>query len=235
MHALVPPSVTLVETECDVPTMLYPAEQSYIAAAVEKRRAEFTTVRYCAGRALRELGLERPVMVPGRHGEPAWPDGVVGSMTHCQGYRAAAVALVRDAAAVGIDAEPNAPLPRDVLAMVASSHEAEHVRAMCEKCPDVAFDRLLFSIKESIYKAWFPAKRTWLGFHDAEVEIDAEGVFRVRLLIPEAHRGRIQGAWRVRDGILRSALVLRARSSWSRKAAGRAAEPEGWGGWEGVE
>ena len=142
------------------------------------------------------------------------------------------MALVRDAAAVGIDAEPNAPLPRDVLAMVASSHEAEHVRAMCEKCPDVAFDRLLFSIKESIYKAWFPAKRTWLGFHDAEVEIDAEGVFRVRLLIPEAHRGRIQGAWRVRDGILRSALVLRARSSWSRKAAGRAAEPEGW---EGVE
>ena len=72
MHALVPPSVTLVETECDIPTMLYPAEQSYIAAAVEKRRAEFTTVRYCAGRALRELGLERPVMVPGRHGETAW-------------------------------------------------------------------------------------------------------------------------------------------------------------------
>jgi len=101
MHALVPPSVTLVETGRDIPTMLYPAEQSYIATAVERRRAEFTTVRYCAGRALRELGLERPVMVPGRHGEPAWPDGVVGSMTHCQGYRAAAVALVRDAAAGG--------------------------------------------------------------------------------------------------------------------------------------
>ena len=59
MHALVPPSVTLVETECDVPTMLYPAEQSYIAAAVEKRRAEFTTVRYCAGRAEAGAGGSR--------------------------------------------------------------------------------------------------------------------------------------------------------------------------------
>ncbi|HEY3692789.1 MAG TPA: hypothetical protein VGL46_21300 [Pseudonocardiaceae bacterium] len=51
-------------------------------------------------------------MVPGERRKPVWPPGVVGSLTHCTGYRAAAVAHRRGVLTVGIDAEPHEPLPQ---------------------------------------------------------------------------------------------------------------------------
>lgn len=152
LTAIVPPSV-VVETGSDIQAPLHPAERDYIARAVGKRRAEFTTVRYCAERALGALGRARPVQVPGPHGEPAWPRGVVGSMTHCAGYRAAAVALDASVDAIGIDAEPNAPLPDGVLETVASPEEARRCARLSARFPGVCFDCLLFSIKESMYRA----------------------------------------------------------------------------------
>ncbi|MFF4689931.1 hypothetical protein [Streptomyces sp. NPDC001307] len=43
---------------------------------------------------------------------PRWPEGIVGSMTHCAGYHAAAVARGRSVAALGVDGEPHGPSPR---------------------------------------------------------------------------------------------------------------------------
>ena len=105
LSLMLPESVVGCEIRGDVAEPLFPQERSYLERAVEGRRAEFATVRFCARRALGGLGLDRPVMVPGPHREPSWPDGVVGAMTHCEGYRAAAVAWARDADAIGIDAE----------------------------------------------------------------------------------------------------------------------------------
>jgi hypothetical protein len=207
---MLPESVVGCEIRGDVAEPLFPQERSYLERAVEGRRAEFATVRFCARRALGGLGLDRPVMVPGPHREPSWPDGVVGAMTHCEGYRAAAVAWARDADAIGIDAEPNGPLPSGVLGMVASCEEQEHVRGLRQKRPGLAFDRLLFSIKESVYKAWFPRERSWLGFEDAEVGIDPEGAFVARVPLGEADGLRLAGRWGLSDGVLVTALVVPA-------------------------
>nr|WP_284287855.1 hypothetical protein [Angustibacter aerolatus] len=73
-----------------------------------------------ARQALRSLGVAPAPLPRGERGAPAWPLGVVGSITHCDGYRGAAVAAATECAAVGVDAEPAAPLPDGVLATVAT-------------------------------------------------------------------------------------------------------------------
>ena len=61
-----------------------PEEEPLIAKSVAKRRNEFITVRYCARLALEELGVPPVPILKGEKGEPCWPDGVVGSLTHCE-------------------------------------------------------------------------------------------------------------------------------------------------------
>ena len=100
---LLPKNVVAVELCDDVTEILYPEEEHFIARAVNKRVREFTTVRACARLALERLDLRRPVQVPGPRGEPTWPTGIVGAMTHCQGYRAATVARASDFHSLGID------------------------------------------------------------------------------------------------------------------------------------
>ncbi|SHE25428.1 enterobactin synthetase component d signature [Actinomyces glycerinitolerans] len=211
LAGLAPPSVIVAEAFGDVDASLLPAERAHIAGASSRRRAEFTTVRHLAGRALAELGLERPAMVPGPMGEPAWPDGVVGSLTHCRGYRAAAVARTSQVAALGIDAEPNRSLAGGVLARIASPAERENVRELVEALPDVAGDRLLFSIKESVYKAWFPLAHRPLRFGEAAVTIRSDGTFTARLAAgadDDADGAGPTGRWAAAGGLLASAVVV---------------------------
>ncbi|NDZ87966.1 4'-phosphopantetheinyl transferase, partial [Streptomyces sp. SID10115] len=76
--------VTVVETHEDpADAVLFPAEEAVVANAVDKRRKEFTTVRHCARTALARIGVPAAPILPGHRGAPGWPDGVVGSMTHC--------------------------------------------------------------------------------------------------------------------------------------------------------
>nr|WP_277349809.1 4'-phosphopantetheinyl transferase superfamily protein [Planosporangium thailandense] len=180
--------------------------------AVDKRRAEFATVRACARRALGELGLP-PVALPrGERGAPRWPDGIVGSMTHCTGYRASAVAWAAKVPTIGIDAEPALPLPGRVLGMVSLPQERVMLTALAAAAPAVCWDRLLFCAKEAVYKAWFPLARRWLGFEDALIEIDPGGVFSVRLLVPgprlaDGEVTGFAGRWLTRDGLLLAAVA----------------------------
>src|SRR5262245_58943824 len=104
-----PQTVTAAELYHDPPGLMpLPDEEPLIARSVLKRRNEFVTVRHCARVALGELYGERDVppvpILKGDKGEPCWPDGVVGSLTHCTGYRGAVVGRVGQVRSVGIDA-----------------------------------------------------------------------------------------------------------------------------------
>lgn len=215
LRLLLPPSAAVAETTTDRDLPLARAEREAVARAVERRRAEFTTVRWCAAQALGELGHERPVQVPGPHGEPVWPAGVVGSMTHCQGYRAAAVARRADMDAIGIDAEPNDDLPAGLLDEIASQAERHRCAELTARCPGVAFDRLLFCIKECVFKAWFPREGTWLDFSDAEVGISPDGRFTALVSRRGTNRRRMGGRWLAKGGLLVAALTVPA-GGWDR-------------------
>ena len=192
---------------------LFPEELAYLSRAAVKRRTEFAGVRVCARKALADLGLPPAPILPGPTREPGWPSGVRGSMTHCEGYCAAAVARAEDVLSVGIDAEPNRPLPDGVLGEVTLPAERVALAALAELNPAVHWETLLFSAKESVYKAWFPLARRWLGFEQAQLVIEPDGRFEARLLLAqdelgELVPGRFPGRWAAADGLLVTAIVL---------------------------
>lgn len=189
---------------------LFPEEREHIARSVAKRRAEFAAVRRCARRALGELGYPPVPILPGEQREPRWPEGVVGSMTHCAGYCAAAVARAGEVPALGIDAEVHAPLPEGVLELIALDSERDRLGALAAAGPaSVHWDRVLFSAKESVYKAWFPLTRRWLGFEQADIELRLDGSFAARLLAGAADEGGprgFAGRWAVAGGLIATAI-----------------------------
>jgi 4'-phosphopantetheinyl transferase EntD len=214
---ILPAEVAVEEALTDPPeVMLYPAEQAAVERAVAKRRAEFGTARHCARLALARLGLPPAPILPGPRGAPQWPAGVVGSMTHCVGYRAAALAHARDVRSVGVDAEPHEALPDGVLDLITSATERELLAGLAAVLPDVHWGRLLFSAKESVYKAWFPIAGRWLGFEEAELTIEpaaGEGAFSARILTAgPAEPAAFAGRFLVTDGLILTAISVPAGS-----------------------
>lgn len=220
IETILPAGVIAVEARKDaVGARLFAEEELVLGRAVEKRRREFTTARTCARTALEQLGFPPGPIPSGERGEPLWPIGAVGSITHCDGYRACAVACSSEILAVGIDAEPNAALPDRLIGDIARPEELPSLRRLGAESPDVHWDRLLFSAKESVYKTWFPLARRWLGFEDAVIDIDARaGTFSARLLVEGpplagAPLRELSGRWKVGDGIILTTIVLAAVES----------------------
>jgi 4'-phosphopantetheinyl transferase EntD len=192
-----------------------PEEEPLIARSVAKRRNEFVTVRYCARQALGELGVGPVPILKGDKGEPCWPEGVVGSLTHCEGFRGAVVGWSSDVRSVGIDAEPHDVLPKGVLDAISLPEERAQLGALPS---DLHWDRILFCAKEATYKTWFPLTHRWLGFEDARISFEVDGTgtagtFVSRVLIdPAAEHGPplevLRGRWSVRDGLALTAIVL---------------------------
>ncbi|HVX32404.1 MAG TPA: 4'-phosphopantetheinyl transferase superfamily protein [Solirubrobacterales bacterium] len=208
---LLPPQAVCVEARQDEDGSVWAAERGAVAMAVEARRREFATGRSCARRALAALGAPVTAIPRGPRGEPIWPRRVIGSITHCAGYRAAALAWEDRLAAIGIDAEPNLPLPARVLERIAGRAELGRDREL-RAAAGVNWDRLLFSAKECVYKAWFPFSSEALTFSDADVVLGTDGRFCARLTAARsgARRGGplLEGRWALADGVLVTALTL---------------------------
>jgi 4'-phosphopantetheinyl transferase EntD len=191
---------------------LYPEEAAAIERAVEARRREFATGRACARAALQQLGFPPQAIPVANGGEPRWPAGAIGSITHCREYRACAVARTADLAALGIDAEPNEPMPERVLNAIAHDDEPTLIAALPEVKPRVHWDRLLFSAKESAFKVWHGLTGHGLAFEQIAVEFDppAES-FTAELSSSGRSRRpaprRLEGRWTVDDGILLTAVA----------------------------
>ena len=182
IEQLVPGSAS-AEMFSDAPeSAMFASEAATVAGAVSGRRREFGTVRHCARDALARLGVPAVPIVRDADGAPVWPAGVVGSMTHCAGYRAAVVARAAELRSVGIDAEPHAALPEEVLELVVSAD------AVDEAIPH--WDRVVFCAKEAVYKAWFPLTRRRLDFADVATTVRRDGSFDARVRGERSFGGR---------------------------------------------
>jgi 4'-phosphopantetheinyl transferase EntD len=212
---MLPASVASAEVlGCLEGVTLFPQEEALVARAVDRRRNEFATGRECARDALRRLGFTPMPIGRDEHGAPSWPEGVVGSITHCDGYCASAVAWAREIQSIGIDAEPNQAIPAGVLKRIALSQE----KALLDRCaaahPAVSWDRLLFSAKESVYKAYYQLTRRRLDFGDMRILVEASSAtFNVQLQVSEPTSLQEQfteltGRWRVQDGLVVTAVAL---------------------------
>lgn len=200
-----------------IPDPLLAEEQSLVGGAVQKRVDEVTRGRHCARRALSGLtprlsgrastDWQATAIPRGDRREPLWPAGIVGSITHCSVYAAAAVASSDECLSLGIDAEPDKPLPEGLIRKIACDEEQA---ALAGLPPEVPWGRVMFSAKEAIYKAWYPVMRRWLDFHDVLLEFDpAAGRFHARFrdTVPNPDVP-YEGRFLVRDGIIVTAVCL---------------------------
>jgi len=212
--ALLPEGVAVAEIfGSDPGEALLPEEEDALGMVVNRRRLQFTAGRNCARRALAELGCPPEPILRGPDHEPVWPGGVVGSITHCSGYAAAAVASRQRMVTVGIDAEEHAPLPGRVVEMIAGPYEQRWLEGIAEGA--IHWDRVLFSAKESVFKAWFPLVRRRLRFREAVLTIRPDGTFAARLP-PEAPSAggrpleRFDGRYGVIDGLVLTTVAIPA-------------------------
>ncbi|NDL55827.1 4'-phosphopantetheinyl transferase family protein [Phytoactinopolyspora mesophila] len=198
------------DTTRDLPGRLLPSEASAVRRACASRRAEFTTGRILARAALRDVGASVSA-IGTRHRAPVWPVGFCGSITHCAGYRAAVAASTTRIRAVGIDAEPQLPLPAELCGEVLSASEIE---LLADTAAHVSFAcRVAFSAKESLYKLWSAVTGRWLGFHHAHIVRfhwdGAGGTIRLRLQTPvRDFPGEIEVSGAASDGIVVTAAYI---------------------------
>ena len=174
LRSILPDKTAFALWEGDTVPSLYPEEESAVKRAVASRRTEFARGRACARRALADVGAPTGAILVGEHREPIWPEGFVGSISHCEGLVAAVAARSGDVGALGLDAEPARPLPEDVRSAVLQPSElANDGHAQLET--------VVFSAKESIHKALFPSSGIWMDLLDVEVALDvATGHFSAR-------------------------------------------------------
>jgi 4'-phosphopantetheinyl transferase EntD len=162
---------------------LQPAEAALLGPrANAKRREEFRLGRAAAHEALRKLlgGSPGPVL-QGERGEPLWPPGVVGAIAHAQGVAAAVVAKREDAAGVGLDLESS---ERRVDPRAAKRICRPAELAWVNEIPADTAARmlLLFSAKESVYKAVASLRQRPAAFNEIELRAAKRGMLLGRLV-----------------------------------------------------
>ena len=150
----------------------------------------------CAGRAWPSADTDRLRRTRGpgmaRQGSPQ-------HHTLCRN-RASAVAEAHEILTLGIDAEPHEKLPGGVREVIARPGELTALRAMNGT---VHWDRLLFSAKETVYKAWFPLAGLRDGHHRLRGGRHLHG--------PDHHPQpdhRVTGRWTVSGGLLATAIAV---------------------------
>jgi enterobactin synthetase component D / holo-[acyl-carrier protein] synthase len=199
IQRMVPAVVRVIEGEGPPQDVsLFPEEAAVIANAVEKRRRDFRAGRACARLALADLGIHDAAIGSGPRREPLWPPGVVGSITHCPGYVAAAVTLGERLTALGIDAEQRGAAGADIESLVCTAAELDRYR----RCGQACWRTIVFSAKESLFKALYPLRHFELEFADVEVTLsqDRFSVAPARELGPlAADVERMQGRFLVGD------------------------------------
>lgn len=153
---------------CGDAAYLTVAESVSLAGAVEGVRNASGTARAIARDLLSEAGCDETVeLLPQRPNGPIWPRSFLGSLAHDAQIATAAVAPRNALRGLGIDVEPAEPLPRDIYKMVVTDREDAMIGA------DLLSARLLFVIKEAVYKATHPVDRIFLDHHDVEVDLCA--------------------------------------------------------------
>lgn len=155
----------------DYTSELYPSEKLLVKSAVVKRKAEFSTGRVLAARALRMLELPEQPIHRGSKNEPLWPAGVVGSITHTS--ETCIVAMARDHVCngIGVDIEKSDADVSDLAHLIVRPDEFERSFDRIDGNHDDVV-RLTFSAKESIFKSIFPHLGRFIEFEEVGLEID---------------------------------------------------------------
>ncbi len=198
----------------------------------QARIRDFTVGRLCARRALQELGVRGFSLLAAADRRPLWPSGIVGSITHTQGYSAAVVARSDAAAGLGIDTEVIGAVHPRLWPRFCAPQELDWLWRLSpdERARAAA---LIFAAKEAYFKCQYPLTREPLGFDAVQIEeVDTaagelaaagsraarggrfrillrRGQLRARLAGVSTHCARVEGSYRLHGPFITVALALR--------------------------
>ncbi|MDZ7711568.1 MAG: 4'-phosphopantetheinyl transferase superfamily protein [Roseovarius sp.] len=172
LRTILPPGLALAEADPrTAPDGLWPEEATATTRMTGARLREFAAGRRAARAAMTALGLPPAAVPMGVTRAPIWPDGLTGTISHDATTCLALLGRARDWAGLGLDLEPDTPLPADIAATVCTPSEAA----------DAAQARRVFCAKEAAYKALSPRINTVLDFADMTVTLGPDTRFTARL------------------------------------------------------
>jgi len=147
---------------------LLETEARSIAQASPLARRASASARIVARALLQRLGLPPAALPKGASSAILWPEGVTGALAHDAEIAVAAVGLMREVRGIGIDIEPAGPLGLDLDALVMTAAERQRTGN------DPLQAKLVFVVKEAIYKALNPIDGRFLEYHDISVDLPGQ-------------------------------------------------------------
>lgn len=175
-------------------------EYEIISGSVLKRKREFCTGRYFSHEALKELGKDNITLFKSQEGMPIWPDGIEGSISHC--LHKGVVVVIRSDYKIfcGIDIECNKALPKEVERLIISKYELQQCMDLKTKKPNIFWETLIFSIKETMYKYWCNKLNYKLKPEECEIKLIAnKDLFYAKCKLPNDNIEYIIGEFIIID------------------------------------
>lgn len=189
-------------------TELYDQEANQIKNAVQARKEEYATGRYCARRALQELGIAKasPILAASDRA-PIWPPGIVGSISHCEELVTAAVARSPAIRGIGIDVEHRQAVSDCLESLICRSDEAHEVALLEDAFPGTGLT-IVFCAKEAVYKRIYPQYRTVVDFDAVKINFSMQlKAFHGHVFLPGQERLAIRGQFAVDECLVYCAVI----------------------------
>lgn len=209
--SIVDPVVALAAADPQGNNSAYPEELQAVQGAVPKRRREFAAGRMAARKAMAELGAPAMAIPVGQDRAPIWPAPLVGSITHCDCACLAAIAWAGDVHMLGLDIEEFTPLAKDLLETVCTPSEQNWLSRQENPLLDA---KLVFSVKECVYKAQYPLSNQLFDFQTLEMSFtnsrDRFSAQFTQSVAPFAQGDQISGKIAQGHGLIVSAVTVRA-------------------------
>lgn len=167
--------------------------------AVAKRQGEFLAARLAARLALHPYGLGDETVAIGQNREPRWPAGIEGSISHSQllGQGMALCAVRPGRAGLGLDLEAwlSEEQARQLWSGIVDKEEWEGLVSGAAAA-DLSLAEgltLVFSAKESLFKALYPRVGRYFDFLDASWS--AMGAQTIRLELKTRLTTELPAGW----------------------------------------
>ncbi len=155
---------------------LYQKESFLTNKMSKKRLADFSSGRLSVKSALLELNIRNFPLLINSNRSPAWPNSVVGSISHSKNICIAAVNFNINSKALGIDIETTNPLNTEVLPLICNQSEILHLNSLAKNGFGDSFTnaKIIFSIKESIFKCLNPHLGCWIDFKEMLITLNPQ-------------------------------------------------------------
>jgi len=188
-------------------------KESDLDLAVTKRKAEYLAGRYAAKTVLGRLGLGNHAVHANKHRAPIWPKDITGSISHANSMAVCTIGKLSRVDYVGVDIAKNIPQnkAKKLADLIVNHRESQLIRRSI--LDDAIAFTLLFSIKESAFKALYPLVGRYFDFHAVEVtDIDLDNaMLPMEIVIPLSTKItpglQLQGSFELMDSSVSTQVI----------------------------